>query len=97
MYCRDTTDAATEHLKNLSHLESYSGMTTITDRSLEMLSRLTTLERLEFWEVARITDAGVKALAALPRLREITIGGSPRVTRAGVAQFAPQVRVSYEP
>jgi len=98
MYCRDTTDAATEHLTGLSHLKSYyAGMTKITDRSLEILSRLPTLERLEFWEIAGITDAGVKALSALTRLREVSIGGSPAVTRAGVAQFAPHVRVKYEP
>lgn len=98
MYCRDTTDAATEHLTGLSHLRYYyAGMTKITDRSLGILARLTTLERLEFWEIAAITDAGLAALATLPRLREVSIGGSPRVTRAGVAQFGPGVRVKYEP
>ena len=71
-------------------------MTKITDRSLEILSRLTTLERLEFYEIAGITDAGMKALATLPRLREVSIEGSSQVTRAGVAQFAPQVRVKYD-
>jgi hypothetical protein len=98
MYCRDTTDVATEHLTGLSHLKSYyAGMTKITDRSLAILSRLATLERLEFWEIAGITDGGLKALTALPRLLEVAIGGSPRVTRAGIAQFAPHVRVKYEP
>jgi hypothetical protein len=98
MYCRDTTDVATEHLTGLSHLKSYyAGMTNITDRSLEILSRLATLERLEFWEIAGITDDGLKRLAALPLLREVSIGGSPRVTRAGVAHFAPHVRVKHEP
>jgi internalin A len=98
MYCRDTTDAATEHLTGLSKLKSYyAGMTKITDRSLEILGGLTTLERLEFWEVAGITDAGLKALATLPRLREVSIGGSSQVTRAGVAQFPPHVRVKHEP
>jgi hypothetical protein len=98
MYCRDTTDAATRHLTGLSHLKSYyAGMTGITDLSLQMLGRMATLERVELWEIAEITDAGLQALAALPRLRELSIGGSPRVTRAGVAQFAPQVRVTYEP
>jgi internalin A len=97
MYCRETTDDATEHLAELSHLKSYyAGMTKITDRSLEILSGLTTLERLEFWAIAEITDAGLKALAVLPRLREVSIEGSPRVTRAGLAQFATHVRVKYE-
>ena len=97
MYCRDTTDAATEHLADLSHLKSYyAGMTKITDRSLEILSGLITLECLEFWEVAGITDDGLTALAKLPGLREVSIGGCSHVTRAGVARFAPHVRVKYE-
>jgi hypothetical protein len=97
MYCRDTTDAATEHLTGLSHLKSYyAGMTNITDRSLEILSRLVTLEHVELWEIAQITDDGLKMLAALPRLREVSIGGSPRVTRAGVAHCAPHIRVKHE-
>jgi hypothetical protein len=98
MYCRDTTDAATERLTDLSRLKSYyAGMTKITDRSLEILSRLATLERMEFWEIGGITDAGLKALAALGALREVSIGGCARVTRAAVTMFAPHVRVKYEP
>jgi hypothetical protein len=98
MYCRDTTDVATAHLTGLSHLKSYyAGLTSITDRSLEILSRLVTLERLEFREIAGITDDGLKRLAALPRLREVSIGGSPRVTRAAMTHFAPHIRVRYEP
>jgi hypothetical protein len=95
MYCRDTTDAATEQLAGLSRLKSYyAGMTKISDRSLEILSRLTTLERLEFWEIAGITDAGLKVLATLPALREVTIGGSSQVSREGLSHFGRQVSVT---
>lgn len=98
MYCRETTDAATEQLAGLSNLRYYyAGMTKITDRSLETLAKLTTLERLEFWEIDGITDAGLAALARLPHLDEISIGGSPRVTRAGAAVFPAGVRVTHEP
>jgi hypothetical protein len=98
MYCRDTSDAATEHLTGLSHLKSYyAGMTNITDRSLEILSRLATLEHVELWEIAGITDHGLKMLTALPHLRDVSIGGSPRVTRAGLAHFAPHIRVKHQP
>ena len=95
MYCCDTTDAATEQLAGLSRLKSYyAGMTKISDRSLEILSRLTTLERLEFWEIAGITDAGLKVLATLPALRELTIGGSSQVSREGLSHFGRQINVT---
>jgi len=96
MYCRDTTDTATGHIADLTRLRSYyAGMTRITDRSLEILGRMTSLERLEFWEIAGITDGGIAALTRLPQLRRLSIGGSPRVTRAALDGFPPGVRVSY--
>jgi hypothetical protein len=96
MYCRDTGDAATEHLVGLSELKTYyAGKTRITDRSLEILGRMPSLEKIEFWECAGITNAGVALLAGLPRLREITVGGSPNVTREGMAIFPGAVRVNY--
>lgn len=96
MYCRDTGDAATEHLVGLSRLRTYyAGKTRITDKSLEMLGRLPSLERLEFWQTAGITDRGLVFLAGLPRLREISLDGLPNVTRKGLTVFPPQVRVNY--
>jgi len=96
MYCRETGDAATEHLADLTKLQAYyAGMTRITDRSLEMLGRMTSLERLEFWQCAAITNAGVAHLAQLPRLREIGLDGLPGVTRDVVAVFPTRVRVNY--
>ena len=96
MYCRKTGDTATGHLSGLSRLKNYyAGSTQITDRSLEILSRMSSLERLEFSDCAGITDAGVARLAALPRLRQISLGGAPRVSRDGIAVFPAGVRVSY--
>jgi hypothetical protein len=96
MYCRETGDAATEHIAGLSRLKTYyAGMTGITDRSLEILGRLSSLERLEFWQCAGITDAGVAHLAGLPRLREISFDGLARVTREAVGLFPSPVRVRY--
>ena len=70
MYCRDTGDAATGHLSGLPNLRTYyAGMTQITDRSLEILGGMESLENLEFWQCRAITDAGVAHLAALPRLQ----------------------------
>jgi hypothetical protein len=95
MYCRETGDAATEHIAGLSRLKTYyAGMTGITDRSLEILGRMESLERLEFWQFAGITDAGVAQLAALPRLREISLDGLPGVTREAIAMFPAHVRVN---
>lgn len=96
MYCRDTGDTATEHIAGLSGLKTYyAGNTRITDRSLEILGRVTSLEKIEFWECAGITNAGIALLAGLPRLSEITVGGSTNVTREGMAVFPGAVRVSY--
>ncbi len=96
MYCKDTGDAATGHLRSLSRLKTYyAGATQITDRSLEMLGRMASLESIELSRCAGITDAGIAALARLPRLREVTVGGSPGVTRAGAEVFPAHVRVSY--
>jgi F-box/leucine-rich repeat protein 14 len=96
MYCRDTGDAATEHIGGLSRLQTYyAGKTRITDRSLEILGRMPSLERVEFWQCAGLTDAGMAHLAGLPRLREIGLDGLPNVTREAVALFPANVRVSY--
>src|SRR5262249_50629710 len=90
-YCRDTGDAATERIAGLSWLKtSYAGKTKVTDRSLEILGRMPSLEKIEFWECAGITNAGVALLAGLPRLIAITVGGSLNVTRKGMAVFPPR-------
>ena len=96
MYCRDTTDVATEHIQALPNLKKYhAGYTLITDRSLELLSQMTSLEELSFEGCKWITDEGVAHLATLPRLREISIGGSTRVTRGGISVFPKGVLVNY--
>lgn len=96
MYCPKTGDAATEHIAGLPRLKTYyAGGTRITDRSLEILSRVISLERIEFFDCARISNAGIAFLATLPRLREITVEGSPKVTREGIAIFPDTVRVNY--
>jgi hypothetical protein len=97
MYCRDTTDVATSHIAGMSNLKKYyAGYTLITDRSLEMLGRMNSLEELSFEGCKFISDAGIGFLTTLPRLREISIGGCPKVTRTGVTEFASGVRVNYD-
>jgi hypothetical protein len=94
MYCRDTGDAATEHIAGLSRLrEYYAGQTRITDGSLEILGGMHSLEDIALSACAGITDAGLLHLARLPRLRKLSVDASARVTRAGTAAFAPHVRV----
>ena len=96
MYCRDTGDAATDHISGLSRLKTYyAGKTNITDRSLEILARMTSLEHLEFWQCAGLTDVGMRQLAGLPHLREISLDGLPNVTRQAAASFPAHVRVRY--
>ena len=93
MYCRDTTDAATEHIAGLTKLKTYyAGQTKITDRSLEILSRMASLEKLEFWNCPGITNAGVFFLAALPSLREVSLDGCRQITPEALAVFPSDVR-----
>ena len=96
MYCRDTGDAATEHLARLAKLKLYyAGMTQITDHSLEILSQLHALERLDFWACTNITDAGVARLAALPHLQELNLDGLPNVSSKVLDAFPDHVRVNH--
>jgi hypothetical protein len=96
MYCRDTGDAATERIAGLSRLKTYyAGATQITDRSLEILGRMQSLESIEFYECAGISNTGIAFLTGLPRLREISVGGSPNITREGMAVFPAAVNVNY--
>jgi hypothetical protein len=95
MYCRETTDEATAHVAGLTIRYYYAGLTLITDRSLEILGRMPSLEQVEFYECNHVTDAGLPFLAALPRLREVALEGLPGVTLAGTKVFGPGVRVRY--
>jgi hypothetical protein len=95
MYCRDTSDAATEHAAGLRLRYYYAGLTKITDRSLEILGRMSTLEQVEFYECNGVTDAGLPFLAGLPRLREVHLDSLPGVTLEGTRVFPPNVRVRY--
>ena len=95
MYCRNTGDVATSHIADLHNLTTYhAGMTKITDRSLEVLAGMPSLERIELWQCVGITDMGVASLATLPRLRDITIDGAPAVSRAALALFPSNVHVT---
>lgn len=90
-YCRDTDDKATAPIASLKFEQSYAGKTRITDRSLEILSRMTTLETLVFRAKAGISDAGVartREAAALRRSRSSARRGS----REGVAVSAAGFR-----
>jgi len=95
MYCRETGDVATGHIAGLSRLKSYyAGSTRITDRSLEILSRMHSLEKVELWQCPGVTDAGVKLLASLPNLQEVSLD-LPNVSRKAISYFPQHVRVNY--
>jgi hypothetical protein len=95
MYCRTTTDQATQYIAGLPLKYYYAGLTLISDRSLQILGGMTTLEQVEFYEVNGITDVGVARLAALPHLREVAIDSCPGVTLAGMQVFPSHVRARY--
>jgi hypothetical protein len=95
MYCRDTGDAATEHVRELGIKYYYAGLTQITDRSLEILGGIESLEQVDLYECMKVTDAGLPFLARLPRLREVHLDSLPGVTLNGTKVFAPNVHVYY--
>jgi hypothetical protein len=95
MYCRATGDAATEHIRGLAIQYYYAGLTQITDRSLEILGGMESLEQAEFYECLKLTDAGLPFLARLPKLREVHLDGLPGVTLEGSKVFRPDVHVYY--
>jgi hypothetical protein len=95
MYCRETTDAATGHIVGLPLKYYYAGLTLITDRSLEVLGRMSSLEQVDLYECQGMTDEGLVFLAHLPRLREVNLDSLPGVTLEGTRVFPAQVRVKY--
>jgi len=95
MYCRETSDAATEHITGLPVLRKYfARYTRITDRTPELLSGMDTLESFTFDKCAGLTNAGIRNLARLPRLKELSISGQ-RITADVAAVFGNAVTVHY--
>jgi pyridoxine 5'-phosphate synthase PdxJ len=93
MYCRDTTDAATEHITGLSELSYYfNSYTTITDRTPALLSGMDSLERITFDACHGLTNAGVARLARLPKLRELRVSGR-QITTDVVELFPTRISV----
>ena len=97
MYCRDTTDAATEQITGLTHLRRYfNSYTTITDRTPALLSAMDSLEEVTFDACHNLTDDGVGALARLPRLRALRVAGNG-LTANVLTRFPSGVTVHYLP
>ena len=95
MYCRDTTDAATEHITGLRNLKSYfNSYTTITDRTPELLSTMDSLEGITFDTCHYLTNAGVARLARLPRLKKLHASGG-QITSDVAWSFRPDVKVTW--
>jgi hypothetical protein len=96
MYCRETTDAATEQITTLGRLAYYfNSYTAITDRTPELLSEMDSLERVTFDSWHNLTNIGVAKLARLPRLKELSVSG--RSITAGLeALFPHSVAVNRE-
>lgn len=97
MYCRDTTDAATEHIRRLRLRKYFASYNGITDRTPEILSRIDSLEEVTLDTCMGVTDIGVAMLARLPHLRVVNVSGMPRVTAAVGERFGPGVRVRFAP
>ena len=95
MYCRETTDRATEQITRLGIRSYFASYTRITDRTPELLSGMESLEEVTFDSCAGLTNRGVVALARLPKLRKVAVSGMAGVTRDVTAAFGPQVSARY--
>jgi hypothetical protein len=96
MYCRETGDRATEHIAGLRLSTYCAGLTQITDRSMEILGGMDSLEVVELYETKAVTDKGLAHLAKSPRLRRVELNGLPNVTHQGTQQFPRWVEVKWE-
>jgi hypothetical protein len=95
MYCRETSDAATEHIVRLQQLKYYfASYTRITDRTPELLSHMDSLERITLDGCAAVTNTGLAHLTRLPHLRELRVSG-PQITPDIVSNFPHTVRIHY--
>lgn len=98
MYCKETGDEATEHISGLQELRKYHVWgTQITDRSLEMMSRMDALESVLFWNCPNITDEGLSKLTRLPNLASLDLQRCGQLSAGCVEGFRPEVRVNYQP
>jgi hypothetical protein len=95
MYCGETGDAGTEHIKDLAIRYYYAGCTQIGDRSLEILGGMESLEQVDLYGCQKVTDAGLPFLARLPKLREVRLDGMPDVTLKGTSVFRPRTHVHH--
>jgi hypothetical protein len=95
MYCPETTDVATGHIAGLTGLKTYEAWSArITDKSLEILGGMLSLERIVLSDLANVTPAGLVSVAGLPRLREITLDILPQVAPENSVLFPAHVRVN---
>ena len=84
------------HIAGLSRLKHYyAGKTQITDRSLEILGGMTSLEEVTLSACNFISNAGLVHLARLPRLRSVSVDATAHVSRAGIAVFPASVQVDF--
>jgi RNA polymerase sigma factor (sigma-70 family) len=96
MYCPEMTDVATAHIRSLA-LKAYRVWSSqITDRSLEILGQMNSLEHLLFYN-CEITDRGLAAIVNLPNLKDVALERLGKVTETGIGCFPSRVQIKYEP
>ena len=96
MYCRTPATWRLQHIAGLERLRHYyAGKTQITDRSLEILGGMSSLEDVTLSACANITDAGLVHIARLPHLKKVAVDATARVSRAGIAVFPANVQVDF--
>jgi Leucine-rich repeat (LRR) protein len=93
-YAELITDDGMSAVRGWKHLKRLNLRgTKITDKTLEMLATVPTLESLDIG-FAEITDVGLDHLSVLPNLRELTIGGN-KLTDLGVQMLRQLPQLTY--
>ena len=94
----DTDDTATEYITSLSELAKYNIWTTqITDRSLEILSKMDSLQDILLQKCNKVTDEGLGKLQRLLLLRSLRLMQCQELTEKGIGVFGEDVQVNFQP
>ena len=94
----DAKAGALRRLRQLRVLYQDGSPVGLTDRGVEALAQLPSLEVLDLEWAEAVTDHALAALHGMPRLRWLDIGGCPQITEEainGLLRAKPQLEIEW--